>query len=589
MKKVTVLCLEKDKNTSLPALQDMGILHLSNIQKPDSTDLSSAVTELNNAESALSLINKYDLPSSEKQTADANKIIDQILDIQTKRQKLIENKTGLTKEEETCSPLGNFEPDTIRQLSAKGILVKLYTAPSKVNITAPEQTELVPLSKDATNQYFAIISEKEFEFDAKEISLPKRSLSEIRNQIKNNDKCLDELENEIRTFVNAKKGIEQAIILRKEKVALLNARDGMGLAGTIAYLQGFCPEGLVEKLQNEAATQGWGLVIEEPGEEDRIPTLIKYPAWVKPIKSVFDGLALLPGYREADISMVFMIFFSIFFAMLIGDAGYGLLFLVITILARIKNKKAPFYPFALFGILSIATIIWGVMTVNYFGISPEYMPQWIRSLSVGWLIDDELGQKHLMKLCFLIGSVHLTIAHAWNAIVLFPNKKWIAQIGWIGIVWFMFYTALNMVVGEPYPSWTFGLLIGGLLAVILFMTERKDFKKEIVNHFMLPLSVVSCFVDIISYIRLFAVGMASAAVAQSFNNMAMGLGVSKIWTIPIIAVILLIGHGLNILLCALGILVHGVRLNTLEFSVHKGLEWTGIKYKPFTKLSNNKV
>jgi V/A-type H+-transporting ATPase subunit I len=110
-------------------------------------------------------------------------------------------------------------------------------------------------------------------------------------------------------------------------------------------------------------------------------------------------------------------------------------------------------------------------------------------------------------------------------------------------------------------------------------------KKDWIHHAMFPLSMVNCFVDIVSYIRLFAVGLASLSVAQSFNDMAMQFDWSRIWTLPIMAGILLLGHGLNIALCALGILVHGVRLNTLEFSMHKGLEWKGIPYQPFTRKS----
>jgi V/A-type H+-transporting ATPase subunit I len=105
---------------------------------------------------------------------------------------------------------------------------------------------------------------------------------------------------------------------------------------------------------------------------------------------------------------------------------------------------------------------------------------------------------------------------------------------------------------------------------------------------MFPLSIVNCFVDIVSYIRLFAVGLASLSVAQSFNDMAMQLGWKHIWTIPFMAMILLAGHALNIILCALGILVHGVRLNTLEFSLHKNLEWKGIPYQPFARKQQNK-
>ena len=119
------------------------------------------------------------------------------------------------------------------------------------------------------------------------------------------------------------------------------------------------------------------------------------------------------------------------------------------------------------------------------------------------------------------------------------------------------------------------------------MTSPKDMKKEWIQHAMFPLSVVNCFVDIVSYIRLFAVGMASLAVAQSFNGMAADIGLDKLWTVPLFALILLLGHGLNIILCALGILVHGVRLNTLEFSLHKNIEWKGIPYRPFAGVARD--
>ncbi len=292
-------------------------------------------------------------------------------------------------------------------------------------------------------------------------------------------------------------------------------------------------------------------------------------------------LGITPGYREADTSMVFMLFFSVFFAMLIGDAGYGLIFLLATLFARRKLPKAPAYPFTLMGVLSVSTIIWGVITANYFGITPGNGPAWTGQIT--WLGDEG----NLMKLCFIIGAVHLTIAHIWNAIVLFPARKAYAQIGWIGIVWSTFFAACNMVLGQDYPSWILFLFLGGLALVLLFMTDPKELKEQWIDHAMLPLSIVSCLVDVISYIRLFAVGMASLQVASSFNEMAMELGLPLALKIPVVALILLLGHGLNIILGALAILVHAVRLNTLEFSQHKGLEWTGFAYNPFKKANKD--
>jgi V/A-type H+-transporting ATPase subunit I len=184
----------------------------------------------------------------------------------------------------------------------------------------------------------------------------------------------------------------------------------------------------------------------------------------------------------------------------------------------------------------------------------------------------------------MIGAIHLTIAHVWNAIALAPAVKALAQIGWIGLVWSMNLTAQNMVLGKPYPGFFLPLFVTSVTMILLFMTSPKDLKKDFIQHAMFPLTIVNCFVDVVSYIRLFAVGMASLAVAQSFNSMAIGMGVEKIWTVPIIALILLLGHGLNIILCALGVLVHGVRLNTLEFSGHKNIEWKGVPYRPFAGL-----
>jgi V/A-type H+-transporting ATPase subunit I len=321
---------------------------------------------------------------------------------------------------------------------------------------------------------------------------------------------------------------------------------------------------------------------EEPEAEDNVPTLLKLPRSVTPIKAVLDMLCILPGYRETDISSVFLIFFSIFFAILIGDAGYGILFLAVTLFARSKMKKAPAYPFVLFGILSISTILWGVATGNYFGIQPDALPGFLKGIQLDWLTG-KTAQDNTMKLCFLIGAVHLTIAHIWNIIAIAPDKKALAQLGWIGLVWSMYLTALNMVLEQPYPSFFAALFISSLILIMLFMTSPKEMKTEWIHHAMFPLSVVNCFVDIVSYIRLFAVGLASLSVAQSFNGMAMQLGWKHIWTIPFMALILLLGHALNITLCALGILVHGVRLNTLEFSLHKDLEWKGIAYTPFAR------
>jgi len=124
-----------------------------------------------------------------------------------------------------------------------------------------------------------------------------------------------------------------------------------------------------------------------------------------------------------------------------------------------------------------------------------------------------------------------------------------------------------------------------VVLVVLFMTPLAEIKKNWMNHMLLPLTLASFFVDIVSYVRLFAVGVATVAVMQGFNGMAASLGFDHVWTAVPAVLILIIGHSLNLALCVLAILVHAVRLNTLEFSNHKGLTWSGFLFQPFARKS----
>jgi len=123
--------------------------------------------------------------------------------------------------------------------------------------------------------------------------------------------------------------------------------------------------------------------------------------------------------------------------------------------------------------------------------------------------------------------------------------------------------------------------------VTIFMTPFNRLKTEWSAHVMLPFGVINNFVDVVSYVRLFAVGGASLAVAVAFNDIVLGEGINSWLAGLIAAVILFVGHALNIVLSIMSVLVHGIRLNTLEFSNHVGLEWSGFAYDPFIFESNN--
>jgi len=585
MQKISIMCLASDSSKTLDELQNLGLLHVTPCTDPSGATIGEAHQKVEEAKTALATLEceaHHHAACSAELPQDIDAVISGISELHQKYRHQEEHLTTLRHLRHSLAPYGDFSPKTIKELQKRGITVKLYHSRDLENVEVDEGLQLHILSRDKSGTHFAVIGQKDFSVAATEFIIPDKSLADVKAEIDGVKLELDLIREKVCRFAPLKQKIKDALHAREEAVSYAEVHDTVGSHGKLTYLRGFCPADTIDRVRDAAAIHGWGILTEDPDENDDVPTLLKFPNWTKPIKAVMEMLAILPGYREADISSVFLVFFSIFFAILIGDAGYGVLFLAITLFARSKMKKAPAYPFVLFGILSVGTIIWGAVTGNYFGIQPEALPRLLKGIQIDWLTGDA-AQDNVMKLCFLIGAIHLTIAHVWNIIAIAPDKKALAQTGWIGLVWSMYLTALNMVLGEAYPGFFLPLFVSSLVLILLFMTSPKEMKTEWIHHAMFPLSVVNCFVDIVSYIRLFAVGLASLSVAQSFNDMAMQLGWQKIWTIPIMALILLAGHGLNITLCALGILVHGVRLNTLEFSLHKNLEWKGIPYQPFAR------
>jgi V/A-type H+-transporting ATPase subunit I len=574
MQKLSILCQASDTNASLEALRELGVLHVTPSTAPTGATHDDAQRKLEAAKTALTALAAHEVTSTgvgDTVSEDADALISTICELRQDLKHQEEQLTAFQHLHHSLLPYGEFKPESIAALAERGIVVKLYHARNMDTLEVPESAQLHILSNDKTGVHFAIISQSDFTVNASELHIPTRSLLTVEADITTIQLKIDEANERLKSLASSRDQVEQELHNREEATRYAYVHDTLGQHGAISLLSGFCPADAVDAVRAAAGTQGWGLLIEEPTEDDVVPTLLKLPRWVTPIKAVLKMLAIVPGYHESDISGVFLIFFSIFFAILIGDAGYGVLFLLATLWARKKAPKAPAYPFVLFGILSTCTIIWGAVTGNYFGIQTDALPGLLQGFQISWLTgpDPEIARNHVMKLCFLIGAVHLTIAHIWNIIELAPSPKAIAQLGWIGLVWSMYFTALNMVLQLAIPAFFLPLILGSIALILLFMTSPKAMKTEWIHHAMFPLSVVNCFVDIVSYIRLFAVGLASLSVAQSFNGIAMDLGWSRIWTIPLMALILLAGHGLNIILCALGILVHGVRLNTLEFSLHK--------------------
>jgi V/A-type H+-transporting ATPase subunit I len=580
MKSVTLLCLLPDQERSLAALHDLGVLHLTPVVTPDSEDLGQVRSRLAAArETADALAGPVTAGSAASSGADVEAVVQKVQELLRRRKELQGGLENLERERLAVAPYGDFDPAAVRRLEAAEVLVKLVQVPSKEPLPVIDGAVVQVLSDDKSFKYLAIISRTPVEFGGREFPLPARALKAVEAELAASRRAMDEADRLLVGFRGQRAGVEERIRSLEDREHFLMARDGMGTWERVSYLKGYCPIPNVEALQAQGRAQGWGLLIEDPGPDDPAPTLLHNPRWVQPIKAIFKMIGIVPGYREFDISGVFLLFYSLFFAMLVGDAGYGLLFLALTGAIRLFARKAPPELPRLLGTLSVCTIVWGVLTGSYFGIRFESLPPLLRQGRVAWLTDEV----HLMALCFLIGSIHLTIAHVWNAWRVRNSLAALAQIGWVAITWSMYYLAMNMILGRPLPAFVLPLFMGGLAGVVVFMTPLRMLKTDWPNHAMLPLSIIGSFGDVVSYVRLFAVGSAGTAISVAFNEMALSGGISSFGAGVGAALILFLAHAMNILLSALGVIVHGVRLNTLEFSGHLGMQWTGIPFKPFRK------
>lgn len=346
---------------------------------------------------------------------------------------------------------------------------------------------------------------------------------------------------------------------------------------------------------------------DEPGEEDAVPTKLENNKVVSLIYPVSDFLGTVPGYREYDISGWFLLFFSLFFGMIFGDGGYGLLITLISVFAIIKNHKKNLQPFILLLILGLTTTLWGMLTCNWFGVPPQSLPESLKPLLLkldwNWIsnassLPEDTVTQNLQIFCFTIALVQLAVAHIKGIVRNIRSLKCLGEAGSLFMLMGIYYLVLNMVVSsERFPfdlvlfegikasSVMFPLIGVGFGLSFIFSNYEGSVLKSVLESFKniisVLLGVVNVFSDIVSYIRLWAVGLAGAAIANTVNEMA---GPVMGGFVIFLGILLLgFGHGLNMILNVLSVIVHGVRLNTLEFSSHLGMTWSGFKYKPFSE------
>jgi V/A-type H+-transporting ATPase subunit I len=578
MKKVTVVVRESDARAAVQSLRKTGVVHVEHHRAPQGDDIANLQERAGLVAGALAVL-KAHVPQ-QRQAAQAGPLdpgweskARHIVDLGKRAEQLESFARALQAQVDAWAPWGDFSLRTIGELRGRGVRVKLYKLTRRQMYAFGEGVALRVVNTEGGFLYCVALAAHDFTGPVKEIALPTQDPQTMRARIREDAALLENIRGQLKSSAALFAEFLAAAAMIEKQLAFARVLAGMGMTRGLAYVTGYVPQPSVAELQTLAAQEQWALRVEEPGEHDAVPTLLKNPRWVDLISPVFKLLEIFPGYREFDISPVFLIFLSLFFGMIIGDAGYGAVYFALTFFFHRKfaSKKTDARVFYLFYLFSSCAILWGILTGTVFG------QEWYLEAGLRPLIPALNDTKVLQTFCFFVGAFHLTLAQAWQGARKLPSWSALSDAGWIAVLWAAFFIARTLILDAPFPPAGKPLLVAGISLVIVFTSPQKNLLKAVgAGLGAVALNLMNNFTDVVSYVRLFAVGLAGVAIADTVNSLAAGFGSNAV----VAAVIVCIGHTINIILGPMSVLVHGIRLNVLEFSGHAGLAWSGVAYKP---------
>ena len=495
MKMVHVITSASAREEMLKGLQDIGVMHIAEKQNADRAVIERYQSV---ADATAALKSHADPKKTKKQEslteegfvreyATVREAIDKKAAYE---QEIVSSKIEIGR----VSPWGDFQPSDVEYLRKQGFDFHFYTFSEKdyQEAASSEDIKVIKLGTIEKSIAAAVLGTLPPTIQATEFVLPEKSLSELRQEIADAQegmkKCDDTLTAESGYYAAFHE--QQMKALNELKYSEANA----SLQGDsdFAWISGYIPEVDLDKFKAMAAEKNCAWDIEDVDEEDtQIPTKLRYTKVSKLIKPIYDILDIHPGYREQDISLWFFLFFILFFAMIIGDGGYGLLILAATIAIHVKQKKLTDPTFLLY-ILSIGTIVWGAVTGTWFGMESAMKVPFLRALVIPSIATypDSFGvtstqtQFAIMKFSLSVGIVQLVLGK-----VLAIKKKLaekdlslIAEIGWMIAVICMYMLSLNLVIGEDINLKPVFIGIGiAFVTVVLFggMTPGATFGQSV--------------------------------------------------------------------------------------------------------------
>ena len=608
MTKYSFILLTGEKDGFLEQLQELGVVDITRSVKPVDQDSSEMLAKASRAKKAHEFLEGIDYGKdadaeaiAEVTTTVEGNPVDFVENCRARLSELNSDLANAEKQVKARLPWGDYDKAALDGISELGYTVRYYCVDSKK--FDPAWAELYPLQvveDDGKKTWFVTIAPKDeaYSFPVQETARPEgtsaESAAECARIKAEMVKCKAGLLN-AKDYVPAIKEACNNDLVELDRYLADNASTSAA-DDMLTIFTGFAPTENDKELTEAFDKMGVLYVKEEASLEDNPPIKLKNNWFARQFES-FTGMYGMPVYDEFDPTSIVAPFYLLFFAMCLGDAGYGIvLFLFGIMLNKGWVKFAMFDGLGnIISILGAGTMVVGTMLGTFFGISmadAAWVPEWLKScMIVGDVEVPGMGMFNIqMLLALAIGVFHICLAMTVKAIGYtkrFGFRANVSTWGWLllivgGII--LAILGVGKLISPEAIKYAF-IAIGAIsaLGIYIFNTPGQNplinIGAGLWDTYNMATGILG---DVLSYIRLFALGLAGGMLGQAFNNLAeMVRGDSIITWVPFV-LILLFGHVLNILMSSLGAFVHPLRLTFVEYFKNAGYEGKGEAYNPLT-------
>lgn len=602
MTKYSFILLSEQTEGFLNSLQELGVVDISRSLKPIDEQSSGMLAEADRAKKALSILAACKA-ESEKDFKFDGCPVEAVLETQDRIAEIAAEIAAAKKEIAVRQPWGSFRSEDIYKLESQGLKLRFYSCMKKK--FDPSWAEIQPLeviSETESKVFFVTVSpaEEEYSFPLEAIPTPEGSVNEEEEKLA---LLHSKLEKEQQLLANLKSCSDEIRKAYNDSLSRLDlyfaeAATEKAVDNYLTVLTGFAPTSDEQRLCASFDSMDIYYSHEAATKEDNPPVKLKNNWFAKNFE-VLTGMYGVPAYDEFDPTPVLGPFFMLFFAMCMGDAGYGILLMLIALVLRLKMKGSSLGKMhRLIAFLGGMTFVVGIFLGTFFGMSileASWAPAWLKGLCIdGWFPDAKIaGFPVQMVLAVAIGVLHICLAMIIKTINFtkrFGFKKTVATWGWTTlIVGGLVVVSLGMteVLSAEAFKWTIiALAVVSGLAIYVFNTPGRNPLLNIGSGLWDTYNMVTGLLgDVLSYIRLYALGLAGGMLGNAFNimgTMILDIPVPGVnWVFCII--ILIFGHVLNLAMSCLGAFVHPLRLTFVEYFKNSGYEGSGAKYNPLTK------